>query len=95
MSINLNELRAVSNLLFDHLLERGIVEVELSEDYYWSIPDTSLYCVYREPKDLTIGQLSADLESLAKIRSGEQAPIGYAFVWLSSVLRFLGTKTGS
>jgi hypothetical protein len=38
------------------------------------------------------GQLSDDWNEVARIASGQRAPIAYALVWLSSLLRFIGSK---
>jgi hypothetical protein len=48
--------------------------------------------VYEEPSELTVGQLSEDWKELQQISSGQKLPIAYALVWLSSVLRFVGSK---
>jgi hypothetical protein len=39
-----------------------------------------------------MGQLSDDWNELTKIASGKSPPLAYALVWLSSLLRFIGTK---
>jgi hypothetical protein len=39
-----------------------------------------------------MGQLSDDWNEVAKIASGQRPPIAYALVWLSSLLRFIGSK---
>jgi hypothetical protein len=57
-------------------------------------PEKHLYAVYTPPPefDLTMGQLSEDWNEVAKIASGQRPPAAYALVWLSSLLRFIGTK---
>jgi hypothetical protein len=39
-----------------------------------------------------MGQLSGDWNEVAKIASGQRLPTAYALVWLSSLLRFIGSK---
>lgn len=92
MRVKVADLRLAANALFDHLEKAGHVDLEVDEDYYWSIPDEKLYSVHEEPVDFTVGQLSDDLAELEKITSGQKAPLAYALVWLSSVLRFVGAK---
>ena len=94
MKIQLSELRQATNVLFDHLERTGRTEIELTEDFYWSIPEKHLYSVYPPPpeSELTMGQLSDDWNEVAKIAVGQRPPIAYALVWLSSLLRFIGTK---
>ncbi|WP_141330013.1 hypothetical protein ACJ2CR_22935 [Myxococcus faecalis] len=92
MKIKIAELRHVTNRLFDHLEQRGHLEVEFPEDFYWNIPEERLYSVYEEPADFTMGQLSDDWTELQQMGSGQKAPVSYGLVWLSSLLRRIGSK---
>jgi hypothetical protein len=79
-------------LLLDQLEQPGHSEVEVEPDYYWSIPTDKLYAPYEQPTDLTLGQLSSDLEEVRRINSGEKPAVAYGLVWLSALLRFVGAK---
>ena len=92
MKVKVSELRQVATLLFDHLERTGHTEIDVDEDYYWSVPDDRKYLPYQEPKDLTLGQLSHDLDAMKNINSGESKPIAYALVWLSSLLGLVGAR---
>lgn len=93
MNVKLAELRAIADRLFTHLQDSGREEFDVLDDYYWEISKEELYDPSKDPKDLTIGQLSHDLERLRAILSEEDPPIGYALVWLSSILRNVGEKS--
>ncbi len=82
-------------MLFDHLNELGIHEVNLDIDYYWNIPPEFAYDVLSEPgrDDLTIGQLSSDWRELRAQLDGETPILAYKFVWLASILRAIGETT--
>lgn len=90
MKISTKELRESIEQLLSHLEETGTTEFEIEEDYYWSVPPADRYSPYEEPKELTLGQLSDDLEELRAIRDGEKEPVGYALVWLAAVLSRVG-----
>ena len=94
MKIQLSGLRQAANALFDHLEQTGRTEIEVTEDFYWNIPEKHLYSVYIPPpeSELTMGQLSDNWNEVAKIASGQRPPSAYGLVWLSSLLRFIGTK---
>lgn len=92
MKLRIAELRQAANALFDHIERSGIDEIEVDQDYYWSIPDEKLHAIYEEPTGFTAGQLSDDLQELRRMNSGERPPMAYALVWLSSLLRFAGTR---
>jgi hypothetical protein len=94
MKLQLSDLRRVTEALFDHLERTGRTEIEVNEDFYWNIPEKQLYSVYAPPpeSELTVGQLSDDWNELTKITAGQRPPTAYALVWLSSILRHIGSK---
>lgn len=94
MKIQLSQLRQVTEALFDHLERTGRTELDVTEDFYWNIPEKHLYSVYSAPpeSELTMGQLSDDLNELTRIATGQRPPTAYALVWLSSILRVVGSK---
>lgn len=93
MKVDTATLRKLSEKLLSHLEQRGYGAVELPADYYWHIPKEQRYDMNRQPSDLSIGQLSDDWHELQKILSGESEPLGYALVWLASILRAAGEET--
>ncbi len=92
MNVKVSELRAMSDLLFTYLEDSGRKEFDVPEDYYWEISKEEVYDPYKQPKDLTMGQLSDDWSRLEAILKEESPPIGYALVWLSAILRNIGEK---
>lgn len=89
--INVDDLRTVTNRLFDHLDSLGERTVELDQDYYWIIGEQELYDPTRKPTDFVLGQLTDDWRELSKLLEG-QKPISYSLVWLASILRAIGQK---
>lgn len=90
MRVNISDLRRVSEKLFSHLEQNGHSSVEISADYYWIIPEERRYDPYNEPTDFSLGQLTDDWSRLQKIAEEENEPIGYALVWLASILQAIG-----
>jgi hypothetical protein len=93
MQIEIAELKRIADRLFAHLLENDHATVEIPHDYYWAIPKPAVYDPYTQPTDLTLGQLTFDLEDLRLIALGETEPIGYAFVWLAAILKAVGEES--
>ena len=68
MTLKVNELEKVLNLLISELKKHNGNEIQIDkEDYYWSIKEKELYNPYTKPKELTIGQISEDLEHINKL----------------------------
>ncbi len=82
MKVQISDLRRAANALFDHLEQTGRTEIEVTEDFYWNIPEKHLYSVYTSPPEaeLTMGQLSDDWNEVTKIASGQRPPTAYALV---------------
>ena len=75
-TINLAELRQISEILFSHIEEAYGQTVALPVDYYWDIPDAELYAMDAEPTQLSVGQLSEDWEFLSKMLANILRAIG-------------------
>jgi len=90
MKIKISELIKTTEVLMEHLNASSSKEIEISDDYYWFVPKAERYDVYKQPKELTIGQLTFDWEELSNIRKGASDPINYAFVWLAMLLLKIG-----
>lgn len=92
MKMDIARLRAVTDLLFDHLTEEGVSEIELRSDYYWQIEPELRYDRHDEPTSFTMGQLSEDLSFLEQIYRGERPPVAYGLVWAATLLRYIGEQ---
>ncbi len=93
MHVPVSELRRACEFLLNHLEQSGPASVELTSDLYWNVPQDQRYQPYEEPKSLDLGQLSDDWAEVQAIVRGEKEPLGYALVWLSSILRAVGEET--
>ncbi|HYH81564.1 MAG TPA: hypothetical protein VEX86_17295 [Longimicrobium sp.] len=92
MQIRIAELREVSEVLFRHLEQNGVDQVDLAQDYYWNVPAGERYDPYQQPAGLDLGQLTDDWRELQRLRSGEREPVAYGLVWLSAILRAVGEQ---
>ena len=90
MKLEVTDLRKMFEMLAEHLEETGQASVEIPWDFYWEVSREERYDPYSEPKQFGLGQLSDDWNELLKIRDGEMPSVGYALVWLSSILRSVG-----
>ncbi len=75
MTINLKELEIITTLLIKKLRDNKGNTIEIVNDYYWDIFEEELYNPYKEPENLTLGQLSDDLIEVQKVIEGKDAVI--------------------
>lgn len=92
MIVTTEELKKMCAQLLSHLENNGYASVSIPVDYYWNIPAQYRYDPYREPEERDLGQLTDDWAELQKILNDEREPIGYALVWLSTILRVVGEQ---
>ena len=94
MRIQISELKKLSEKLLNYISDSGHEFVDISNDFYWHIDKTKIYDPYSEPNssDCTLGQLSDDWDNLKNILNNENEPIGFALVWLASIMRSVGEE---
>lgn len=92
MKIKIKGIESAMSSIINKLLDSGLHEIEIEEDFYWIIQKKDIYNPYKQPSNLTLGQLSSDWENVQKISSGENPPISYGLVWISSIARNIGEK---
>lgn len=87
LAVTVRELRAAADAVLSHLETLGMINVDLDVDYYWSVEDSRLYDPYQSPGELSLDQVSADLEDLRRIVREGGEPLTYGLTCLASVLR--------
>jgi len=92
MEISVSRLKTITEKLFSHLENLGFETIEVTEDYYWNIPQEEKYVMEKNPENLDIGQLTDDWDLLRKLLENDRDPISYEFVWLAKIFEFIGEK---
>ena len=90
MPIDINTLEKATAAVFRHLRDAGVNSVDLEKDFYWSIEKEQRYEPYKEPTKMNLGQLTDDWQEIEKIACGDAEAIGYAFVWIAALYRYIG-----
>ena len=91
MKIKIDELEKAIGLLLSRFKSTLGNEVELNSDYYWNIVESDIYNPYKEPTDLTLGQLSDDwVEIIRQMENNNLMP--YETCRLANILRALAIE---
>jgi hypothetical protein len=93
LRIAVSDLRRAVDVVAAHLEATGQVEFVLEEDFYWHVPQATRYDNQIQPEVLDLGQLSDDWMEVSAILAGEKPPIGYALVWLASLMLCVGERS--
>ena len=93
MRIDIKKIETITSVLLAKLIEIKGATIELSHDYYWDIPTDDMYNPYQEPKHLTLGQLSDDLEELQRLCESSDDAIPYDLGRIASILKALSLST--
>lgn len=89
-SINIDALRKTINGVFDFIEKGlGITEVELKQNYYWSIVGDDLYAMEAPPKELSVGSLLDDWEFVLSAYKNADQQIPIDFIHIAPLLQAL------
>ncbi len=92
MKVKVQELKQVCELILTYLEQYGCSEIELEQDWYWTvISREDLYANDGHPT-LGVGSLSDDLESLEKVLDGTNPPTTNDFERLGNIFIAIGDK---
>lgn len=92
-TINIPELRRIINCIISHVEnDLQIKEIDLTEDYYWNIPDDVLYMGEIKEDELAVGSLYADLDFLMPILGDEKQAFPLMLIHVAPILRYLALK---
>src|SRR5262245_39202325 len=95
MELDVSELKAVIDRIFDHIITvRRVRTVELGADLYWDIPPEGLYNVIDEPEHFDIGRLSDDWEFVSGLLKEDASPVAFQLTEVAPLLRRLGEVLG-
>ena len=94
LQINLAEVEKALSILLEQLRAAKGEVIELEPvDFYWSVPPEARYDPYHEPSELTLGQLTDDLEEIKKLAEGRTPPVALDLAKVGAVLAMLGDRT--
>jgi hypothetical protein len=88
MTISLTDLKQIADVVLSSLQQSNETNIEINVDFYWDIPDEDIYNPYKNPENLTLGQLSFDLEELSRLLHANEV-VTYDLKRLSNVFRLL------
>jgi hypothetical protein len=89
-SISIDVLRKTINGIFDFIeKDLGLTEVELKQNYYWSIADDVLHEMESPPKELDVGSLKDDWDFLLSASKSKDQQIPIMFIHIAPLLRAL------
>lgn len=94
MKVKCKDLKEITDLFFQKLEQSNNLEVDLSEDFYWSVSTKAIYDPYKKPEEseMSLGQLSHDWHALLKFLDGKNELSSLELKWLAEIFRFLSHK---
>ena len=88
--VSIEVLRKSINRIFDFIeKDLGISEVQLKQNYYWSIADDALYAMEAPPKQLDVGSLKDDWDFVLSASKDADQQIPILFIHLAPLLQAL------
>lgn len=95
MRVNIEELSKIIAILLLNLRNSKGNEVELKNDYYWDISSEQIYNPYDEPNDISLGQLSDDLNEVYRLLSSSNEAIPYDLKRIAEILKAISIENST
>jgi hypothetical protein len=92
MKLNIDEFKKIITLLLSNLRDSKGNEIELKSDYYWDISNKQLYNPYNEPNEMSLGQLTDDLNEIYRLSKSNEDAIPYDLKRVAEVLKALSIE---
>ena len=89
MKINIDDISKIITLLLLNLKNSKGKEIELKTDFYWDISSIQQYNPYNEPTDISLGQLSDDLNEISRLLKSNGEVIPYDLKRAAEILKAL------
>jgi hypothetical protein len=89
-----DQLEAAMQRALSALKEIPPEQLEMKHDFYWDIGFKDQFNLMKNPSDLTVGQLSNDVERLTRIAEDEGMFVFEHLHWLGMVLSYYGRTLG-
>ena len=90
--MKIDDLEDVLTSMFSRLRENVGDVLEIKNDFYWDIPAEELYNPYEEPRKLTLGQLSDDLNEIKRLIKSPEEAILYDLKRIANILNSLSNE---
>lgn len=95
-TVNIGELRAVVNNIFDFIeKDLGKVNIDLTTNFYWSVPDNLLYAMDKEPTELDCGSLVDDWDFVKTAADKPEQAIPLTLLHVAPLLQALAVLVPS
>lgn len=95
MRVNIEELSKIIAILLLNLRNSKGNEVELKNDYYWDISSEQIYNPYDDPNDISLGQLSDDLNEVYRLLSSSNEAIPYDLKRIAEILKAISIENST
>ncbi len=90
MAITIDELEKCLSILFKEIRKNAGSEINLTTDYYWNIPEDEAYNMNSNPQELTIGQISEEIEIIKRLLDNPDSYISYDLRRIGIILMAMG-----
>lgn len=94
-NIDIRKLKEVINILLDHVIDMGVDEIALEEQFYWTISDSEKYGMDSKPIELAVGDLFDDLDFVEGVLRNKDDVVSYTLTEVAPILAYVGEVASS
>lgn len=90
--IDIANLRQSVDQIFAHIQDRGLSQIELTEQHYWLVDPSKKYVMNSEPTELVVGDLVSDLDVAKSLASPTSDALAYHLALIGPLLTYVGEE---
>lgn len=95
MQLDLRDLKQAITVALDHIIEtRGVSSLEITQPFYWNVPQDMRYDMAQDPPELDVGSLADEWEFCANLLDGHSPPVAIQLDELAPLLQYVGVVLG-
>lgn len=93
MKVEIAKIKLVLDILLNKIEEYNGNSLDLNVDFYWDISFNEIYNPYEEPKNISLGQLSDDLDVINKLSDNHDKIVAYDLKRIAEIIKAISLSS--
>jgi hypothetical protein len=92
--VDVRKLKECIGVLFDHIIDSGIDQISIENQYYWQVEESQEYDLQHQPEGYAVGDLFDDLATADRVLSNKEVAVSYTLAELAPIVAYVGKAAG-
>lgn len=92
--LDVRKLKESIDVIFDHIIDSGIDQIIIENQYYWQVEESQEYDFQNEPEGYAVGDLFDDLATVDRVLMNKESAVSYTLTELAPIVAYVGKVAG-